>query len=471
MRTKKYTALVAATALTGALPQIAHAQTSDDAEASSAPNQGIEEIVVTAEKRSESLLRTPISLVAMSQETLKKEGIGTLGDIRSSVPGLAISKFVSSPQTLQAYIRGQGVYDNQITFDPAVSTNFNGVYIGRTAGLAFEIPGVERIEVLRGPQGTLYGRNATGGAINIITVKPKLKQFSGEATIGYGNYNAFKASGAFDVPIIEDMLGVRIAGLVTRRDGWVKNTGLGEDFAKIEAGALRADIRFKPAENVTIDYGYDLSIDNGTAPFIQNLGGNPVRQNGIEFGGTIYTSRTKSVEAPFALPHNHSRASGHTITAEWAASDAFTVRSITAWREARALAFQQSAGGATPLAPFGYPVLSYPSNPLLPNMPGRFVLQAQRQDDANTQFSQELNLLGEAFDSHIKYTFGFFYFNESGSSNQTGILGPGGLTHAIPLPRNSPPSTVAAWARDITVSSPPAQHAPRRHRCNAGARR
>ena len=163
MRTKKYTALVAATALTGALPQIAHAQTSDDAEASSAPNQGIEEIVVTAEKRSESLLRTPISLVAMSQETLKKEGIGTLGDIRSSVPGLAISKFVSSPQTLQAYIRGQGVYDNQITFDPAVSTNFNGVYIGRTAGLAFEIPGVERIEVLRGPQGTLYGRNATGG--------------------------------------------------------------------------------------------------------------------------------------------------------------------------------------------------------------------------------------------------------------------------------------------------------------------
>lgn len=143
----------------------------------------LEEVMVTAQHRTESAMSTPISLVTMSAEQLEKQRIGSISDLNGLVPNLAIDNFPSNNQTLRLFIRGVGLTDTQITQDPAVGVYLNGAYIARSAGLTFDVADLERIEVLRGPQGTLYGRNTTGGAIKLITRKPNLDAFSADQTL------------------------------------------------------------------------------------------------------------------------------------------------------------------------------------------------------------------------------------------------------------------------------------------------
>ena len=129
---------------------------------------GLEEVVVTAQKRSESLRDVPISVVSLTSIALESSNIKTFTDIGFAVPGLRLSQFPFSPLQTRLFIRGIGNIDVQVTQDPAVGMYVDGVYVARSTGLAFELGEVERVEVLRGPQGTLYGRNTTGGAINIV---------------------------------------------------------------------------------------------------------------------------------------------------------------------------------------------------------------------------------------------------------------------------------------------------------------
>ena len=135
----------------------------------------LEVVVVTAEKREASLQDTPISIAAFDTESLEKLGIAGIADIGANVPNLNISTFPTSQTTLRVFIRGIGITDVQITQDPAVGVYLNGVYIARSSGLALDIADLQRIEVLRGPQGTLYGRNSIGGALNLVTAPPTLK--------------------------------------------------------------------------------------------------------------------------------------------------------------------------------------------------------------------------------------------------------------------------------------------------------
>ena len=150
---------------------------------------GIEDIVVTAQKREESLQKTPISIVAFTGEDLAKNGINEITDLRSQVPSLQIVPHPNSGVTTRIFMRGVGNNDDQITQDPSVAVYVDGVYLARTQGLVTEVAELERIEVLRGPQGSLYGRNATGGAINFITRAPDLDDLRIKQTFSVGNYN------------------------------------------------------------------------------------------------------------------------------------------------------------------------------------------------------------------------------------------------------------------------------------------
>ncbi|HWV13387.1 MAG TPA: TonB-dependent receptor plug domain-containing protein, partial [Sphingobium sp.] len=154
---------------------------------------GIEEIVVTAQKRSESLQKTPISMMAMTGADIEKKGIADITDLRTLVPSLAVTPHPNSATTARVFIRGIGNNDDQITVDPSVAVYLDGIYIARNQGLSAEVAEVERIEVLRGPQGSLYGRNATGGAINYITRAPELGDFSAKQTFAIGNYDQFRS--------------------------------------------------------------------------------------------------------------------------------------------------------------------------------------------------------------------------------------------------------------------------------------
>jgi len=138
----------------------------------------LEEVIVTAQKREESLQDAPISISAFNQEALTQQGISSIDDLQGKVPSLNMTPFPTQNTSLRLFIRGVGASDIQVTQDPAVGVYIDQVYIGRSTGLAVELADLAQIEVLRGPQGTLFGRNSIGGAINMTTIKPETGEFA-----------------------------------------------------------------------------------------------------------------------------------------------------------------------------------------------------------------------------------------------------------------------------------------------------
>jgi iron complex outermembrane recepter protein len=185
------------------------------------PDQ-LDEIVVTAQRRVESLQQTPVSVAAFSTDKLEVRGINNVLDLGSQVPGMTIEPFPINISTLRIFIRGIGILDSQITQDPAVGVYLDGVYLGRSVGLAFDVADLERIEVLRGPQGTLYGRNTTGGAINLITRRPSNDGFTMEHKLMGGNRGYAAGKTMLNVPVTED-IALKVSALSSHKHGFVEN--------------------------------------------------------------------------------------------------------------------------------------------------------------------------------------------------------------------------------------------------------
>ncbi|WP_447953424.1 TonB-dependent receptor plug domain-containing protein [Sphingopyxis chilensis] len=180
------------------------------------------EIVVTAQKRVESVQDVPIAITALSQKNLEEQKIESGADIMRAVPNLTFSK--SNFTSYNISIRGIGTKAISATSDPGVAVSFNNVGMIHNRFFEQEFFDLERLEVLRGPQGTLYGRNATGGVLNLITAKPKLGQFEGSLKGEVGNFNSRRMVGMLNIPIVPDALGLRIAGSMTDRDGYDYNS-------------------------------------------------------------------------------------------------------------------------------------------------------------------------------------------------------------------------------------------------------
>lgn len=186
---------------------------------------GIVDIVVTAQKRSERLQSVPIAVSAFSQESLTAAGVRETQDLRTQVPNLQFSR--TTTNTANISIRGIGSNLVNASADPGVGVHENNAPLSNTRLVDAEIYDVERIEVLRGPQGTLYGRNATGGVVNFITKKPGAK-FAGSLAAEYGNYDSVKLFGMLNIPLAEGV-GIRVAGAYVNRDGYSLNTYTGND--------------------------------------------------------------------------------------------------------------------------------------------------------------------------------------------------------------------------------------------------
>jgi outer membrane receptor protein involved in Fe transport len=188
-------------------------------------------IVVTAQKREQALQDVPISIAALGAAELENQQINDLLDIVGDVPNVFINNFNGRPGVVRLFIRGLGQNDVSLTQDPSVALYTDGVYVGTSVGAAFELTDLERIEILRGPQGTLYGRNSTGGAINLIAAKPKLEEFGYKLSGSVGNFNYRNITGHVNIPLGETAA-VKFSGLQTKRDGWIENTGkTGKVFA------------------------------------------------------------------------------------------------------------------------------------------------------------------------------------------------------------------------------------------------
>ncbi len=201
------------------------------------------EIVVTAQKRVESVQDVPIAITALSQKNLEEQKIEGGPDIMRAVPNLTFSK--SNFTSYNLSIRGVGTKAISASTDPGVAVSFNNLGMINNRFFEQEFFDLERLEILRGPQGTLYGRNATGGVVNLITAKPKLGRFEGSLKGEVGNFDSRRLVGMLNVPIVVDAFGLRVAGSMTERDGYDQNLVTGNRVNGRDLYSLRATLGFE----------------------------------------------------------------------------------------------------------------------------------------------------------------------------------------------------------------------------------
>jgi iron complex outermembrane recepter protein len=220
-----------------------------------AQQPGLEEVVVTAQRREENLQKAAIAVSAVSGNALTQAGVTEAADLTRLVPSIQIAPAAASFS--QIYLRGVGTFGSNAFAEQGVAFNLDGIYLSRPAAPSALFYDLERIEVLKGPQGTLYGRNASGGALNVITAKPRVGESEGYLNAELGNYQARKASGAINLPAGE-YSAFRVAGQYVDRDGYLSDGTDDEDTR-----ALRAQFRFDPEGGVDITFSADYAQVGG----------------------------------------------------------------------------------------------------------------------------------------------------------------------------------------------------------------
>jgi iron complex outermembrane receptor protein len=215
----------------------------------------LQEIVVTAEKRSESLQKTPIAIQVISGNTLQEAGVSSIEDMTKLVPALSVWRQAGGLNSI--YLRGIGSEVGNAFADVAVAQNIDGVYIARSEALAGAFLDVQRVEVLEGPQGTLYGRNSTGGAVNYITNKPT-NELGGDLTVGVGDHSRREVSGDVNVPLT-GTLALRAAFGYIAHDGYIQSTDMNDQ----DTIATRISALYKPTDAISLLVVGDYSRDGG----------------------------------------------------------------------------------------------------------------------------------------------------------------------------------------------------------------
>ncbi len=359
------------------------AESADPAEARRAPTQ-IEEIVVTAQRREERLQDVPLAVTAFPEDQIEARGIDDVGDLNALAPGLQISRTPSNTTISQVTIRGISQINPAIYWDPAVGIYVDGVYIGKAQGSIFNLVDLSRIEVLRGPQGTLYGRNTLAGAINLVTRSPS-GEFGGEASLEIGNYNAFVQRASVDLPRM-GIASISIGARSEQRDGWI-DTPSSASVPQLNDRSNRglriaADFDFSPS--LLGEYRFDQSRVDQTNNFTQ------LYRIEIPFLQP-FASRERLESANVDAPSfERSQVQGHSFTLSWNVGNGLEIKSISGYRR---LDWNDS--------------LDLDGSPLP-------VVWTQRFTDYE-QISQDLQLLG-GFDRG-NYVAGLYYFGDDGQTN------------------------------------------------------
>jgi len=370
-------------------------------------DQRIEEIKVTARKREESMQTVPISVSAFTATDLNEMQVTEAKDIADLTPNLMINRSASGSSAVVTCMRGLCRTDTTITDDPYVGIYMDGIYTGKAVGSVFELADIERIEVLRGPQGTLFGKNTIGGAVNVISAKP-----SGEAGVKLsafgGNWDQQSYKAVVDTPTIAGF-STKVAFLKKSHDHFTENkTGI-NDYGNEDREALLFNTLWQPTDRFSANYVFDWSR-NREQPFA-----NFSTQN--NYGTEIHTHRVKRTslydEAPSV--RNNLDDYGHSLTLDLDLGDYGVVRdstlkSITGYRYVKNAYTDNSSGLAPTFEPFpGFP------------LDLRFLWT---QDNFRMKtVTQELQYAGSAFDGAVDFLLGGFYSVETGDySNNQGMV-------------------------------------------------
>jgi iron complex outermembrane recepter protein len=400
-------------------------QTADDKE-------GLGEIIVTATKRSENLQDVPVSISAIGAEQLQTRGVTTSNDLGQVVPNLQVSSQYGETSP-NFSLRGVGV-TNEFTANTASPI---GVYVDEvnqtfryTHGLS--LYDLERVEVLRGPQGTLFGRNTTGGAVNIITRQPQLGAPNGYVSAGYGNYDRFTVQGAAEVSPVEDKVGLRLAFNYGKGDGYFKDpqpSRNGISYGTLDTLGLRGILRVKPSDKLNISIKGFYNKDNPVGYSLHYIGlvGRTGPGTGTDFFGSTRNGQvlaggvTCCSYGQIALDkggHFLTKAYGGAVNINYEVSDQWSLTSVTGYTKSKYNLDIDNDG--TPQDVY-------------------FIFYRSKGKD----FSEDFRI---NFDSDsVKGLLGFFYGNDSLDTNNL-ILAYNVLPDA---PANLPP---AQWAPGVSNS-------------------
>jgi iron complex outermembrane recepter protein len=365
--------------LTLGTPALAQQATPQSTEAG-----GLSEIIVTAQRREQNLQDAPLAVTAIGGDELAARGITSTVELGSSVPGLVLKPTTGTYSSAAFFIRGIGQKSVFNTFDPGVGLYVDDVYMGRTAFGIRTIFDIDRVEVLRGPQGTLYGRNSSGGAIKIVTRQPDPSDTEFRAEVGVGNYERYIGQAGLNIPLGED-LAFRTSGSVEVQDkGFVRLTTLGGTGNKADTYAWRGALRYNPGaldwtiaadwQKLDADGRYGSSLTDGVAPNAAGILTAARRYDRAELRASNSPIRAFNRGEEWGLSSNLSYEAG-----------AVTLRSITAYRDFDVdLLLDANNGG------LGFGV-----------------------SQSGDQFSQELQASGGAGDDRFKWVAGLYYFQES----------------------------------------------------------
>jgi len=323
----------------------------------------LDEIVVTSQKREQNIQDVPIAVTAIDNNYIETRQITDIKSLSSLAPNLKVENTPGNSTGAQISIRGGVTINPALTWEPTVGIYLNGSYIGKTQGAVFDVADIERVEVLRGPQGTLYGRNTLAGAINIISAKPT-EDFNGSLKVGFGNYNSKLAKGTMNFGQLGPIR-AKVSGLLEKRDGFidvVANPFPGviaagansvNDLENLDKKSFLVALSADLTESITLDYTFDWS-DADQRPTFSQIG-----------------------------------VQGHNLTATYD-SELGELKSITSYRKLSWDDALDLDGSPLPLA------------------------HTQRLSDYDS-FSQELQLTGGT--GRLNYVLGAYYFEDDGFTN------------------------------------------------------
>ena len=278
-------------------------------EASSPDSYGLEEIVVTAQKREDNIQTVPIAITAISGDVLDNKAVVNLESLQGLVPGAQIGQFANTPHGAVFNIRGMGAIEPDPYAGSAVMVTIDGVpqYFNMTS--LVDLFDVERVEVLRGPQGTLFGANTTGGVVNIVTKAPS-GEYNGKVQVTAGDWNRFDVKAAADLPI-NDKLSLRLSGFHHGRDGFVTNVYDGSDMGSIDVNSIRATLRYDAGNGFEATWRNEILRSENGSPYI-GMGAYPGEAEYVAPGtiagtnsGAQYTGYCLPVGSPCTAPDDY----------------------------------------------------------------------------------------------------------------------------------------------------------------------
>lgn len=362
---------IAMVALLAASPALAQNTSGDgDAEAPADAN----EIVVTATKRAENLQAVPIAISAIGGDDLARSRTNSVDSLVAKVTNLQLTSIVGDNTPIFA-LRGVSMSDYSLNQASPVATYYDEVYKGNFAFLGVAMYDLERVEVLKGPQGTLYGKNTTGGAVNLITRTARLGETSGSLTASYGNYNRVDINGAVNLPL-GDKAALRVAGTFARADGWFKNVVSGQpDLAETREWALRGTLVVEPSDGVKFTLRASTSYQN---PRNYGIYAQPESVNRAGLGPWEIASNETT--------RRRARTYSAALTAEIDVSDTLSVTSISSYDKGSLHFVEDTDGQAIQLLEIPY-------------------------DDEAKQFTQDLRLTSNT-GGPFNFIIGAYYAHE-----------------------------------------------------------